>query len=193
MERNRVFAVEGLDGTGKTTAAKVIAKETESQYYYCSDRNRLKKLRKKFDGAPDALRFLFYTVFALDTYFRAEEMRKDSDVFVDRTVVSTIAYHRAMGLHDGWFKLIPKFMVDQIDTMLYFTADEETRRKLLIRRAEVDGSPMTSSDAHSVALSHLIDVEYRKIIPERTLIVPQLSVLNPRASIDFVKEKLYGE
>lgn len=193
MERNRVFAVEGLDGTGKTTAAKAIARETDSQYYYCSDRNTLKGLRKKFEQAPDTARFLFYTFFALDTYFRAKEMKKVSDVFVDRTVISTIAYHKAIGLHQGWFNLVPKFMLDQINTMVYFTADEQTRSLLLARRAEVDGLPVTHSDAISLQLSDLIDAEYRKIIPERTLVVPQLSLVDPRASIDFVKDKLYGK
>lgn len=191
MERNRVFAVEGLDGTGKTTAAKLIAEETSSQYYYCSDRNSLKAFRKRFDNAPSSLRFMYYTAFALDTYFRAESMRNNSDVYVDRTVLATIAYHKAMGLSNGWFKLVPKFMINQIDMMLYFTADENTRTQLLNQRAEALGTPMTRSDSASLNLALRIDDEFRKIIPERTLIVPSLSMTNPRLVVDFVKGALY--
>ena len=76
MEKYRYFAVEGLDETGKTTAAKMLAEETQNQYYYWMEKNRLKSMRERFDNSPPLFRFMYYTFAALDTHLRAEEMRE---------------------------------------------------------------------------------------------------------------------
>ena len=142
-ENNRVFAIEGLDGTGKSTAAKLLAEQNEAVYYYWMDKNSIKKIRGLLDNAPVHLRFLYYTAAAIDTYFRAEDLRESADVFVDRTMLSTIAYHKALGLSDAWISLIPQFTINQIDQLIYFTATEETRASRMTQR-EIEGTDRKS-------------------------------------------------
>lgn len=190
MERKKVFAVEGLDGTGKTTAAKMLAEETESKYYYWMDKNRLKHFRKLLDNAPDNLRFLYYTAAAIDTYFRTEELREDADVFVDRTMLSTIAYHKALGVSDAWLSIIPQFTINQIDTLIYFTASEETRAQRMRDRELSGDQNMTEADKKSLIIGRRVDQEFRAIIPDRTLIV-ETDDKSPQEVVNFVKGRLY--
>jgi len=65
---NRVIALEGLDGTGKSTSGKLLAAQTSARYLYCMDGNRFRPYRKRFDTAPTPVRFLYYLVVPLDNY-----------------------------------------------------------------------------------------------------------------------------
>ena len=143
-ERNRVFALEGLDGVGKTTVGKLLAEQTGGQYLYFMDHNKMKPFRQRFDGAPTPIRFLYYLTATIDAYFQAEKLKQSSDVFVDRTVASLIAYHRAYSLSERWFWLIPHKLVSQIDTMIYFTMSEENRI------ARLQSRPLTIGDKSSL-------------------------------------------
>lgn len=191
MEKHRVFAIEGLDGTGKTTAGKMLAEQTEASYYYWMDKNRLKHFRKFLDNAPVNLRFLYYTAAAIDTYFHVEGLREDADVFVDRTMLSTIAYHKALGVSDAWISLIPQCTIDQIDTLIYFTAEEETRVKRMTDRESSGVQNMTEADKKSLLIGRRVDQEFRAIIPDRTLIV-STDDKSPQEVVNFVKGHLYG-
>lgn len=171
MERFRFFAVEGLDGTGKSTVAKILADETDSQYYYWMEKNRLKRFRCAFDNSSPYLRFIYYTFAAIDTHFRAERMRTESDVFVDRTMLSTIAYHKALGLSDFWISMIPRFTIDSIDQLLYFVASEETRLNRMKDREGKGERAMTQADYQSLVIGRRVDEEYRRILPDRTTII----------------------
>lgn len=190
-EKHRVFALEGLDGTGKTTAGKILAEQTEATYYYWMDKNRLKHFRKLLDNAPVHLRFLYYTAAAIDTYFQAESLREDADVFVDRTMLSTIAYHKALGVSDAWISVIPQATINQIDTLIYFTASEETRLQRMSDRHSSGAQHMTEADKKSLLIGRSVDKEFRAIIPERTLIV-DTDNKQPQEIVDFVKGNIYG-
>ena len=170
IERHRVFGLEGIDGSGKTTAGKIIAERTGGRYFYCTDGNPLKPFRKRFDTTPIPIRFLYYVAIPLANYRRVERMRQESDVFIDRSVASTVAYHRAYGLANPWFNLIPKFLLNQVDMMLYFTASEDERIRRIFNRA-VTADTMTESDKKSLVFAKKIDDAYRAVYPDRTLLV----------------------
>lgn len=102
-------------------------------------------------------------------YQRIENMRASSDVFVDRTIYSTIAYHLAYGLDTRWKKVIPSKLLKQFDGgMIYFSVSEEERRKRLGLRHANNGI-MTVSDHKSLQLGLALDKEYRKLFDERTV------------------------
>lgn len=165
-----VFALEGLDGVGKTTAGEILADQTGGVYLYCMDRNKMRPYRKMFDTAPVALRFLYYLTVAFNTYKEAERLRQSGNVFVDRAIASTIAYHRAFGLEESWLHLVPDCILDQIDTMILLTVNEGEREKRLGNRSESFGN-MTFSDLASFDVAQSIDREYRLLCPEKTIIV----------------------
>ncbi len=171
METHRVFALEGLDGVGKTTAGKILAEQVPNAIYlYAMDGNDLSPYRKMFDTASVGLRFLYYLAVAYNTYMNAERLRQTDNVFIDRGIASTIAYHRAFGLPDSWLYLIPQCLSDQIDTMIYLTATNAERKRRMGSRA-VTSQTMTYSDNRSLIVGQRIDEEYRIICPEKTLVI----------------------
>lgn len=186
-----VRVLEGIDGSGKTTAGQMIAAQSDGRYLYCTEGNPLRPYRKFFDTKPLPVRFLYYLMVPLINYSRIEEMRKSSDVFVDRSIASTIAYHKAMGLSDGWFNLIPNRLINQVDTMLYFWVSEEERLRRLGNR-KTNAETMTFSDDRSRVLGYRIDHEYRKIFTDRTLFINGDNK-SPQQVTDEVIERLYGE
>lgn len=191
MRENRVIALEGIDGSGKTTTGKMVAEQTGTRYLYCMDGNPLRRLRRAFDTKPTVVRFLYYLAVPLANYRRVEELRRASDVMVDRTIASTIAYHRAYGLPEKWLRIVPQFLMDQVDTMLYFYVSEEDRLKRVQER-QVEAETMTESDKRSLVLGGLIDQEYRKIFPDRTIVV-DCGVKTKQEVTDLVIERLYSK
>ena len=182
MEQHKVYALEGLDGAGKTTTAQMLAEQSGGMYLYCMDGNKMKPYRKMFDNAPIPLRFLYYLAVSFDTFNQAEQLRRYGNVFIDRAIASTVTYHKAFGLPDSWLELIPRVMLDQIDTMIYLTVMEEERRRRLDIRSATPGT-MTISDDNSFLVADRIDKEYRDFCPDKTLIVSTdekslLSVVN---------------
>lgn len=169
MSEYAVRALEGVDGSGKTDSGKIIAREIGGRYFYFSDGNPLRHLRSKFDKLPTLSRFLFYIAMPMLNYQRIENMRASADVFVDRTIYSTIAYHLAYGLDPKWKGVIPARLLKQFDGgMIYFSVNEEERRKRLGLR-QANSGIMTISDQRSLQLGPVLDKEYRKLFDERTI------------------------
>lgn len=46
LGEGNIYALEGLDGVGKTSIGMLLAQETDSVYLYCTDGSRLKRFRK---------------------------------------------------------------------------------------------------------------------------------------------------
>jgi thymidylate kinase len=170
MLEHKIRALEGIDASGKSTAGKLVAAQTGSRYFYCMEGNPLAPHRKKFDTAPVPIRFLFYLAVPLINYPRLELMRQHSDVYLDRSVASTIAYHKAYGLADAWFKLIPPMLYDQLDRVIYFSVSEDERRRRMSSRS-IDNNTMTVSDSKSFEFAAKIDQAYRGIFQNKTLFV----------------------
>lgn len=171
MEFHRVFALEGLDGVGKTTTGKKLVEQAPNTVYlYALDGNNLSPYRKIFDTVPVNLRFLYYLAVSYGTYLNAEKLRQTDDVFIDRGIASTIAYHKAFGLQDSWLNLIPQCILDQVNTMIYLTATDEERKRRMGDRI-VTAQTMTYSDNQSLVVGQQIDEQYRIICPDKTLVV----------------------
>lgn len=170
MGEHSVYALEGIDGSGKTLSGQLVAEKTGGQYLYCMDGNPLRRWRKNFDTMPNELRFIYYLAVPILNYQRIERMRLSADVFLDRSVASTIAYHRAYGLPEAWFRLIPGWLYDQVDKMFYFYVEEEERIRRITHRS-VTSETMTASDQKSFEYSKKIDSAYRQVYTDRTILV----------------------
>ncbi|EKD90690.1 MAG: hypothetical protein ACD_30C00109G0002 [uncultured bacterium] len=189
MNEHRVIALEGLDGSGKTTTGRMLAEQTDNTYFYCTQDNPLKKHRAFFDTKPIQLRFLYYVALSIVNHQKVESLSNSEDVFYDRTVISTIAYHSAFGLSKPWLNLVPPFLINQIDLIVYFTLDEEERiRRLESRPQHVLTNQ--SQDEKSVIRSTDIDREYRKQFNESTVFVSG-NGKSPQQVVDELKVKFY--
>lgn len=189
MELGRVYTLEGLDGVGKTASGKLLAIQTNSAYHYCMDHNPLRLYRRFFDQSPIPVRFLYYLGVSIDTYRKAERLRTLSDVYIDRSIASTIAYHKAYGLSDRWFNLVPKALTEQINLMIYFTVSEDTRRQRVLDRTGAGHQDLNYADQKSLLHGKRVDAEYRKIFPTKTLII-STEGKNPLQVAEEIKERL---
>lgn len=162
MERKILFGIEGLDGTGKTTVAKQLASESKVEYTYFLDECKLKPFRQIFDNAPVTVRFIYYLMAAMECDRIVDKKLRNNDVIVDRTIYSTIAYHRAMGIYPHLIRLVPNGMLERYSSVIYLTADNLTRSTRLNHRS-AKSEKMNSSDSKSLTLDEKIDKEYRAI------------------------------
>ena len=91
----RIIAVEGFDGSGKTTIAKWIA-EYLGYEYHKSPSEIFAQVREKFDAtsAPMHERLAFYTGDCIRMSMMFEQ-NPDKRYVLDRYYHSTVAYHEA--------------------------------------------------------------------------------------------------
>lgn len=124
MERKGLFiCVEGLDGCGKTTQAKILVKTLKRTSYdavYTAEPSRghigkfIKKFclhdKKRISAVTEAL------LFAADRYEHVENevmpaLKKGKIVVSDRYVYSSLAYQGATGLDLKWIDAINRHAV----------------------------------------------------------------------------------
>lgn len=183
--RGNIYALEGLDGVGKTSVGKQLAKETGGTYLYCTDGSRLKCFRKHFDGQAIPIRFIYYYMLSLETRSKALMLAKNTDVFIDRYLPSTVTYHRALGLNAKWFSLVPNCLWDEISAMIYIQIYEEERIRRLGSR-----NSQSKSDKISIDLANKLETEYMRILPKRTLII-QNDGRTIDATVQELKARIY--
>lgn len=188
--KGRIIAVEGRDGAGKSTTAKIVAGNHDAHLYLWKD-GRLSKMSKRFDHVSPFVRFMYFVGVATETAVRAEILSRKSDVFLDRTMVATIAYHRAMDVPETWMRIIPRFTLSQLEALLYFTADDCVRQDRLVSREKETGVAMNPNDKASLLLSDKIDTAYRSVIPNRTHVI-DTSLITPDQAASQVERILYG-
>lgn len=189
MERYPVFGLEGLDGTGKSTVGKMLAEETGSHYIYFTHNSRLALLRKHFDNAPTPIRFICYLGVAIENYRYVEEERRMNNIFLDRTIFSTLAYHKSYGLPKIYTTLVPRFLYDQFDKIVFFQASDDERRLRLESRNAASKIVSQKSDDRSILFANSIDTEYQKVLPTGTIFVNTDSK-TPKQVMNEVKNQI---
>lgn len=108
------ISIDGVDGVGKTTVAKLLAADGDFQYYK-SPSGPFEALRKEVDGYASRIgRYCFYR---LATQYDSQEIAKlleKGPVVSDRYLPSTYAYHvvldpRVRDIHQEIGLLKPNF------------------------------------------------------------------------------------
>ena len=94
--KNVFISLEGVDGTGKTSVAKILAADGTFQYYK-SPNGAFSQLRAEVDfHAMPIERYCFYRLATQFDSSRIAEMLTSGPVVCDRYIASTAAYHFAM-------------------------------------------------------------------------------------------------
>jgi dTMP kinase len=142
---HKLIVVEGIDGTGKTTAARRLAAAIGAKY--------LRTPPPPFDFARRYVdqrgsletRFLFYlsSVAYASDLIRAELAK--SDVVCDRYIGSTLAYHRALGINLGW-DFTELGLVQPDHAFLLQVSDEKERIKRIRQRGRITASDRLLED-----------------------------------------------
>lgn len=97
MKPRHIFvSIDGVDGVGKTTVAKLLAADGCFQYHK-SPSGPFAQLRKEVDAHATWLeRYCFYRLSTQFDSVQISQLLETSSVVCDRYVVSTAAYHIAM-------------------------------------------------------------------------------------------------
>lgn len=90
--RARFFAFEGVDGTGKTSLAQHLAHQTNGKYYY-SPPESIRWEREYIDNGNVEERLEYYLRGNMITSEEIAALLRESHVFCDRYVASTIINH----------------------------------------------------------------------------------------------------
>lgn len=137
----KFIVLEGIDGAGKTTVSRALAKSIGAKYFRTPS-SGFTTTRRHIDAtAKINSRFLFYlssVVYASDTIL---ECLQHKHVVCDRYITSTVAYHRAFGLNLDW-NLDQLSLVQPDFTFFLELANEEERKRRLMTRGRY-----TSTDA----------------------------------------------
>lgn len=148
------ISLDGVDGAGKTTVAKLLAVDGSCQYHK-SPAGPFAQLRKEVDAHATPLeRYCFYR---LATQFDSKQIRqllKTKPVVCDRYIASTAAYHIAMDarirvIHDETGLLKPHFA-------FLLGVRSEIRNKRLLERATALSD--ANLEKNSTFLDHVSEI-----------------------------------
>jgi dTMP kinase len=142
-----LIVIEGLDGVGKTTAAKLLAEEIGAELL----RNpplELIEVRSVFERRPEHIKRRFFEFGNLVTNEKVVDIRTMRPVVVDRWWFST----RVAQLAHGVFKMDdeaaytppPEMLVP--DVALLLSLDEDERRARIMAR----GEPLTEDEERMI-------------------------------------------
>jgi thymidylate kinase len=132
--KNLFITVDGVDGVGKTTVSKLLAKKLNG-IYYKSPSNQFLQTRQKVENPINVFgRYCFYRLATQNDSENIKILLESNHVVCDRYIASTFAYHFVMDnditiIHNEKNLLKPDFA-------LLLTANSDTRNSRIINRNE---------------------------------------------------------
>ncbi|MBT4824203.1 AAA family ATPase [Candidatus Woesearchaeota archaeon] len=180
-----VIVVEGLDGVGKSTAAKSLAERLNADYV-ASPTKEFAKLKDVFDNESAPLeRFFFYLISNYSLSKQVMKRDNSKPLIIDRFVLSTITYHNALMNEDTskyvrWDKLLNP------EIMFHLVADEETRISRMNIRGELSRTDVIFEENRT--LGRRIESEFESY--RNAYIEIDTTRLNPQEVVDRMHKEL---
>ncbi|AEF95975.1 dTMP kinase [Methanotorris igneus] len=137
----RMFIVfEGIDGSGKTTQAKLLTKKLNAFYTCEPTEGQIGRLiREILKGKKKCEKETLALLFAADRVEHVkliEEKLKESHVVCDRYLYSSIAYQTSQGVDEDFILQINRF-AKKPDIVVLLTVDVEEGMKRLGKEKEI--------------------------------------------------------
>ncbi len=145
MKKNIFVTLEGVDGVGKTTVAKLLSQDNFQ--YYKSPSGPFAELRKEIDkNAKPLERYSFYMLAVQYDHLQITELLKRGSVVSDRYVASTCAYHFALDnrislIHNELNIILPDFA-------FHLSCDSKIRDQRINGRGENRSDCALERDSH---------------------------------------------
>jgi len=180
--KNLFIVFEGIDYSGKTFCAKILAERLEG-WYYKNPPEECSEIRKEIDATGDLIsRYCFYSSMNLVSSDKARELLAERPVIMDRYFFSTLAYHRAMGLNvtKGTLPFFPKLLLPDFTFCLYASKEVIAERRAKRGIGSANDQLMADNDL----LSNKVLEEYKKL----NLIEIDTSNLTPEEVVDKILE-----
>ena len=142
--KNKLLVFEGIDGAGKSTVCRAVAKELQKKgiravvfedlHAAISGFDRIKPfVKKRVRGEAS---YLFYLASAVHKSEKIEKLLREHWVLCDRYVYSTIAHHQALGVRTGIVAMDD--LAIHVPDHAFWLVVEEGRR---LRRLKKRGAP----------------------------------------------------
>lgn len=180
----KLIVFEGVDGTGKTTAAKSLGSEPNFKYLK-NPNGALSEGRKYVDAQNSYMaRFFYYMACNLDISSQVENMLKEDSIALDRYYHSTWAYHNIM-LNKDMSRYIEDAGLMQPYKLFLFVADYDIIRKRILER---NGQTTDSAIEKNIELIMRVQDEYLRICPWADIV--DTSKLNKEQTIKYIKSAL---
>ncbi len=178
-----IVVFEGLDGTGKSTLCRAFAAFLKAEYYPTPPKHFLAR-RNEIDAHASKERH--YRFFKAGVLVATREIRdlvhEGKQVAVDRYWMTTVAYHRAMGV-DAQRKDFTDLC--DPDATIYTEARDEIRLQRIMTRG------LTAGDQRTLSIQESTRVEYEKLLlAHRNVFRVDTSSINQREGLQLVLKAL---
>ncbi|MDP3244450.1 MAG: dTMP kinase [bacterium] len=193
--KNKLIVLEGIDGVGKTTIAKMIKRELgrhhiKSVIYESTEKknsgfNILKPFIKKYAAKLSINSSLFF--YLSSTLLKSEiikKMLKNKWVICDRYIYSTLAYHKIKGATKSLLPNLNKFPIIKPDFSFLITVDDKTRLQRVKKRKIINQADLIPKKQGSHA--YKMETELKKF---KLTEVKNDSSLNE--AINFIVKKIF--
>jgi dTMP kinase len=183
---NKFIALEGIDGSGKTTVCQILSKKINAEVYKTPSWP-FSDLRDVIDKNVDIKsRFFFYLSSVIHASSEIARLLNHKHVVCDRYILSTLCYHRAS---ESFFKSFDGNQVDilQPDFTFFLNADYEIRMKRIAIRENSDNSDILNSDLHDKQYQDKVELEFSKY---NNLLWINTNDISPEDIADIICNKL---
>jgi len=127
---NPFLVLEGVDGTGKTTVGKALARQAGGVYMKTPG-DQYKAIRSHIDnGTPKEAKLLFYLATVLDASAQIRETLRSQPVICDRYIWSSLIPHAAyhdeyLGELESIWQPFAQSLTQPTNTILLTVSEEE--------------------------------------------------------------------
>ena len=128
---NKFIVLEGIDGAGKSTVSRLLADSIGATLIRTPQRGFSDARTLIDEEAELQSRFFFYLSTVLFASEKIKRLLKDSHVVCDRYIVSTLGYHKSLGL-DLKFDL-SSIELTKPDFTFFLRLDDEDERQRRIK------------------------------------------------------------
>lgn len=160
-----LIAVEGVDGVGKSSALKMAATMSRSNFAtFKTPPDRLSVSRDIYESSAPEARFLFYLSSIAEQSNSINDALLNGSVCCDRHILSTIAYHNIMCKRqdlEKWLHFAYDLGIALPHGNIILLADKKTREGRLAKRQAENGNDF-GTDAN-ILLTDKVQDEYLRL------------------------------